>query len=1043
MFGQDIRVSASERQRELGAQALRRESAPAACRANWERKPCSDVDFYGEYDIIYLFLVRLKNGKGDDVLLSIQNISKEYVTGDLVQTALDDVSLNFRDNEFVAILGPSGSGKTTLLNVVGGLDRYDSGDLIINGISTKKYRDRDWDSYRNHTIGFVFQSYNLIPHQSVLANVELALTISGVSRSERKKRAKEALEKVGLGDQLHKRPNQMSGGQMQRVAIARALVNDPDILLADEPTGALDSETSVQVMELLNEVANDRLVIMVTHNPELAEKYATRIVKLSDGKIIDDSDPYVLKKDEQPAPEHKRMGKASMSFGTSLSLSFNNLRTKKGRTILTSFAGSIGIIGIALIQSLSSGVNAYIDSIQKDTMSSYPITIDAETVDFSSFMSVDDSDDEDVDHDKDAVYSKSKSIQAIVDMSSSVTENNLTAFKKYLDDDKSDIHKYVGDNGIVYSYDTDFSVYTYDDNDYLVNADGSTLLDEATSKTQLGLMASYSRSMTSISPSSMVRTETNVFEQLIPGTDGKSVSNAVYESYDVVYGTMPDAYDEMVLVLDDNNEVTLYDMYELGLLTTEDFRELAKKIDENEKFTIDSYKLDYKTVCDKTYYLMPACDYYEKQSDGTYINISDDSAKLEKKLDDCVKLKITGIIRPKENSDSRLINSSVGYTKKLTDYLIEHAEESEIVKEQKKNKNINVITGLSFTAKSDDEKAEDAEKYISSLSTEEKSEVFSAYFKSAIESDPQLLQKLQNNAAMSMPQSGSEMPSGIEPGAIPDTSSAVPEQSVQPSAPDAAAIQGSYPQQMQGYPDMASMSAEEMEAMFEQFLASDEEYVKTMLVGVYDKYISSGSYDENMTAFGVISVDAPSSIAIYADSFEDKEKISECIEAYNKKAKEEDKISYVDYVALLMSSVTTIVNVISYVLMAFVAVSLIVSSIMIGIITYISVLERTKEIGILRAIGASKRNISRVFNAETFIIGLFSGCLGIGITLLLLIPINWIIHMIAESDVVNAMLPWNNAVTLIVLSVILTLIGGIIPSRKAAKKDPVAALRTE
>ena len=928
-------------------------------------------------------------------LLTIKNINKKYVTGELTQTALDDVSLNFRDNEFVAILGPSGSGKTTLLNVIGGLDRYDSGDLIINGISTKKYKDRDWDSYRNHTIGFVFQSYNLIPHQTVLSNVELALTISGVSRAERKKRAKEALEKVGLGDQLHKRPNQMSGGQMQRVAIARALVNDPDILLADEPTGALDSETSVQVMDLLNEVAKDRLVVMVTHNPELADKYATRIVRLSDGRITGDSNPF--EPDSKQKPEHKSMGKASMSLLTSLSLSFNNLRTKKGRTILTSFAGSIGIIGIALIQALSAGVNQYITDIQRDTMSSYPISIDAETIDLKSMMNIDDSEEPDkVDHEFDAVYSNPRRMQMLVDMSSTVTQNNLTEFKKYLDNKDSEIHKYIGENGIVYSYATKFSMFSYDDNKYLVNSDGSTLVDDELEKTNIGMMMSYgsTEAFSSAAATNMFG-GTSVVSQLIPQANGRGISSAIKDNYDVVYGALPDRYDEAVLVLDKNNEVPVLALYKLGLLPTEEYRSLLKSIDKSEELTISSERMNYADVCSKDFYIIPACDLFEKNSRGTYDDISKDTIRIEKKLDKAIKVRISGIIKPKEGSDKLFINSSIGYTKELTDYIIEYTDNSEVVTAQRNDPSTNVLTGIPFTASTDDEKAKSARKYLRSLKTSEKAMLVTMIYSSLDQSYSASSQTSQQGGA------GAQQP------------------------------------------DIEHMSEEELAALVDKFLLTDTPASKEILITMYNKYISSGSYDDNLKKLGVVSANAPSSIAIYADSFEDKEKIAECIEEYNKTADEDNRITYTDLVGLLMSSVTTIINVISYVLMAFVAVSLIVSSIMIGIITYISVLERTKEIGILRAIGASKRNISRVFNAETFIIGAFAGLIGVGVSLLMLIPINIVIHAVSGMDNINAFLPVLNAVILVLLSIVLTLIGGIIPSRKAAKKDPVTALRTE
>lgn len=902
-------------------------------------------------------------------MLQIKNICKEYKTGDLVQKALNDVNLAFRDNEFVAVLGPSGSGKTTLLNIIGGLDRYDSGDLIINEISTKKYKDKDSDSYRNHTIGFVFQSYNLIPHQSVLSNVELALTISGVSRAERRKRAKEALEKVGLGDQLHKKPNQMSGGQMQRVAIARALVNDPDILLADEPTGALDSETSIQVMDLLKEVAKDRLVVMVTHNPDLAEAYANRIIKLKDGQICGDSNPYAVDESEQKEPEHKNLGKSSMSLWTSLTLSFNNLRTKKGRTILTAFAGSIGIIGIALILSISNGVNNYINDIQRDTMTAYPISLEGTTIDISSYLGTDTMEDSGEKHELDGVYSNVKTLNMVSSLTSSVTENNLTAFKKYLDDPESEIHKYIGENGIIYSYDTKFSVFAYDTEGTLVNTDGSTLSAPGNSGTVMGTMMSSMNAMRSSVSSN--------FDELMPSADGKGISSVVKDNYELLYGSWPENYNEVVLILNENNEVSATTLYELGFLPSSEYKELMEKLDEGEELNLDTTKWSYKDVCDKVFYIIPSSDFYEADENGIYHDISSNVAKLTNLVDNAVQLKITAVIRLKDDAaTSALTNSSaIGYTRLLTNYLIDCAENSAVVKAQRENPDINILSGMNFVAKDDATKVADMKTYLTSLTVSEKA---------------QMAQYFMQMAGMS------EI--------------------------------------------MGNMSETDLAAMMDQYLLDPDE---STLLKMYDTYVSTGSYDDNMTAFGIINLDSPSQIDIYVDSFEDKESVSKCIEDYNATAEEKDKISYTDLISLMLSSVTTIIDVISYVLIAFVAVSLIVSSIMIGIITYISVLERTKEIGILRAIGASKRNISTVFNAETFIIGLFSGLIGIGITLLLLIPINMIIHAIAGITTVNAALPWIGSVVLVVLSVVLTLIGGLIPSRKAAKKDPVTALRTE
>lgn len=925
-------------------------------------------------------------------MLQIQKISKKYITGDLVQTALNEVSLNLRDSEFVAILGPSGSGKTTLLNIIGGLDRYDSGDLIINGISTKKYKDRDWDSYRNHTIGFVFQSYNLIPHQTVLSNVELALTISGISKAERKKRAIEALEKVGLGKQLHKKPNQMSGGQMQRVAIARALVNDPEILLADEPTGALDSETSIQVMDLLKEVAKDRLVVMVTHNPELAEEYANRIVKVKDGHIISDSNPYEIDIKNMAPPKHENMGKASMSLLTALSLSFNNLKTKKGRTLLTAFAGSIGIIGIALILSLSNGVNTYIDNIQKDTMTSYPISIEAETIDISSIMSSGGptpGKPSDVNHDLNAIYSNGSGIEMASTMTSSFTENNLTEFKKYLDNPDSEINQYVGENGIIYSYDTKFGVYTKDSEGTFVNTDGSTLTDKNSSSTTMtGISAMSSMPISKISGFS---SSSNNFKELLPGKDGASVSDAIKDSYDLLYGDWPTAYDEVILTLDQNNEISATTLYQLGILPSAEYKELMTKIENGEEIKLESKSWKYEDICNQEFYMIPDCDTYISNGNGTFTSIKDNVNEMEKLLDNAIKLKITGVVRPKENAKNASITSAIGYTKALTDYIIEYTDNSEVVKAQKESSTINVLNGMEFSPSSDDEKIADAKKYLEGLGVSDKANLFKT-----------MMYSMQST-------------SNVEDEGISTSMQA-------------------------GTPDISTMSEEQLAAMLDEYLKSPDD---DTLLKIYDAYISTGSYDDNMTTFGVVSLDAPSSISIYTDSFENKEAISDCIEDYNSTANEEDQISYTDYIGILLSSITTIIDVISYVLIAFVAVSLIVSSIMIGIITFISVMERTKEIGILRAIGASKHNISQVFNAETFIIGLCSGLLGVGISTLLLIPINSIIHSVLNLDTINASLPLSSAIGLIILSMILTIIGGFVPAKKAAKKDPVTALRTE
>ncbi len=911
-------------------------------------------------------------------MLQIKSISKQYLTGSLKQTALDEVTLNLRDNEFVSVLGPSGSGKTTLLNIIGGLDRYDSGDLIINGISTKKYKDRDWDSYRNHTIGFVFQSYNLIEHQSILSNVEIALTISGVKRKERRKRAKQALEKVGLGDQLHKKPNQLSGGQMQRVAIARALVNNPDILLADEPTGALDTETSIQVMELLKEVAQDKLVVMVTHNPELAREYSNRIVNIRDGKIEGDTNPYEVDDEQQDSAVHKNMGKASMSLLTSLSLSFRNLLTKKARTLLTSFAGSIGIIGIALILALSTGVNNYIVDVQKDTMSSYPILLESQAMDLTSLVEMTDSavsDLENVNHDMNAVYSDGTALELESSLSTSFTENNLTDFKKYLDDESSEIHNYTGENGIVYSYSPAFDVFTYDPDDVLLNTDGSTLY--ASKGTQMLNMEKEMFENMGMSTDSMAGF--NNFDELLPGQN-ELISKIVYDNYQVIHGDWPSEYNEVILVLNERNEIPTSILYQLGLLSSADYEDLMKKIDAGEKVEIETETFTYEEICSKEYSLIPQCDLYRERDNGTFEFIGDDLKEIEEILDSSIKLKITGVIKPVEDAENLTITGNLAYTRALTEHLIEHTDSSPVVKAQLENPDVNVLSNLKFAPEDDKARIEDTKIYLSQMGVSDKAKICK---------DMLSLMYMQN--------------------------------------PDAAQ-------------QMMQMGETELAGLLDGYLQNPEDDV---LLSIYDRYISTGDYDDNMTAFGVVSVDAPASIALYCDSFEAKDRITECIDKYNEGATEENKITFTDYIGLLLSSVTTIVNVISYVLIAFVSVSLVVSSIMIGIITYISVLERTKEIGILRAMGASKRNISQVFLSETFIIGLCAGLIGVGVTLLLLIPTNAIIHAVADTAIVSAALPVNAAVILVLLSVLLTAFAGLFPARKAARKDPVTALRTE
>lgn len=926
-------------------------------------------------------------------MLQLRNIRKTYTTGDFTQVALNGVSLDLRDNEFVAILGPSGSGKTTLLNIIGGLDRYEDGDLIINGVSTKEYRDRDWDAYRNHTIGFVFQSYNLIPHQSVLANVELALTISGVSRRERRKRAREALEKVGLAEHIHKRPNQLSGGQMQRVAIARALVNDPHIVLADEPTGALDSETSVQIMELLKEVARDRLVVMVTHNPELAEQYATRIVRLKDGVIIDDTRPVAPDEVDTETLVHRSMGKASMSFWTSLSLSFKNLWTKKARTLLTAFAGSIGIIGIALILALSTGVNTYISNIQQDAMNAYPIIINAETVDMSSLMSsagLMASKAAEVDESRDKVYADNSLLEMDANMNASITENDLTAFKKYLDDPDSDIRQYLGTNGVVYTYNVDFDVLTTDAAGGVINTDRdtNTTMEEMEESQENMKNGDIAINMNPMTAGSTVGAKN--FDEIIPGSDeDELISPVVSDSYDVVSGRWPEAYNEVVLVLDDKNSIPTSVLYQLGVIDDDTYKAIQDALDAGEEADTPSWS--YEDLMNKSFRLVPACDYYIDNGDGTFKDVHDDLSYQQQMYDNGLQLVVSGIVRPKDGSENASIQSNVAYTRALTDYLIDYTDKSAVVQAQEANPTVNVLNGVEFEAADDAAKAADATAYMQGLGISEKASLYTMMMYSAAQ------------------ESGTAAEGG----------------------------------DMSAMAAMSGMGGDEttMAAALDAWLASGPD--QALLVDFYDQYMGDVTYEDNLTSFGKVSLDAPYSISIYTDSFEDKEGVTACIENYNADKPEEEQITYTDYISLLTNSLTSMVNVVTYVLIAFVAVSLIVSCIMIGIITHISVLERTKEIGILRAIGASKRNISQVFNAETLIIGLCSGALGVGISVALTYPINAILKQLIESTDVTVYLPAQAGAVLVVISIFITMIGGMIPARKAAKKDPVIALRTE
>ena len=1005
-------------------------------------------------------------------MLQIKNILKQYKTGDMVQNALDGVSLSFRDNEFVAILGPSGSGKTTMLNIIGGLDHYDDGDLIINGVSTKKYKDRDWDSYRNHTIGFVFQNYNLIPHQSVLANVELALTLSGVSRRERKKRAKEALEKVGLGDHIHKRPNQMSGGQMQRVAIARALVNNPDILLADEPTGALDSETSVQVMELLKEVANDRLVIMVTHNPELAEEYATRIVRLKDGKITDDSNEFIVEQEETAPPSQKRStDKTSMSFLTALSLSLNNLRTKKGRTILTAFGGSIGIIGIALILSLSSGINTYINDLQKDTLSSYPISIVEEQSPIMSILTTSSDTETDRGNREDNVVYSDPRLNKLFNAMfvGNEEKNNMEAFKAFLDKqmDASTATTELADHIQLIQYQYDVPLNTY-----VIGSDGkyhpTDIMEQflSTDDSSDSIANSMFEMMSANMGSSMMASD--VWAEMLPGTNGELISDIIYEQYDLVYGSWPTSANEVVLILDSNNEIADSAFYALGMMTNEEVEKMFSAVLSGEAVETPDRSISFEDVLKVRFKLVPQSSFYTKAPNGVWQYVGDNPETSNVIIGGGYDLKISGIIRPNPDAAATSLTGVFAYTSALTEYVITTTNNSQIVKEQRdpKNENYDVVTGLPFVLTddmmlTDAEKAAQAKAYLSALDTVSKSEVYEKilctpsdeYLEQMLSMYMQYFSTREDIVAVIASSYGLDTEtaesylSGYSDAELQELlrenlKNLISEKYAEQAQLVVAQIKNAGNAQMdlfgtQGYENMA--------AAFDKMLSETTD--EKVLAGYYDKYlpssISGTTLAERLSSLGAADLENPSTINIYPKTFEDKAVIEQIISDYNASVPEEDKIEYTDLVAMLMSGVTTMIDAVSYGLIAFVAISLVVSSIMIGIITYISVLERTKEIGVLRSIGASKRNISSVFNAETLIVGFFSGFIGILISVLLCIPINIIIHALTDISNINASLPPVAAIILVAISMVLTLIAGLIPSRMAAKKDPVTALRSE
>lgn len=1009
-------------------------------------------------------------------MLLLKDIVKKYDSNENEVTALRGVSIEFRKNEFVSILGHSGCGKTTLLNIIGGLDKYTSGDLVINGKSTKEYKDADWDTYRNHCIGFVFQSYNLIPHQTVLANVELALTLSGVSKNERTRRAKEALAKVGLADQIKKKPNQLSGGQMQRVAIARALVNDPEILLADEPTGALDSDTSVQIMDMLKEVAKDRLVIMVTHNPELAELYSTRIVRLVDGNIISDSMPYdssaeacvdadtdeneisfsngkikQTKKSKNDNSKAVSKGKKrSMSLKTALSLSLNNLMTKKARTVLTSFAGSIGIIGIALILSLSTGIQAFITQLQEDTLSSYPITITSEEVQLSELLTtILNQKDKDITHEMDKVYSSSAMFEiAKAIFNADVHKNDLEALKAALDADP-DIDKYVTD--IQYMYAQTLHIYSRDPDGDLIKINPSTIMTSISSG--LGMGTSGSSSSLGIGSSMFGM---NICSEMINNADVLS------EQYDIVAGEWPKSYNEVVLVVDENNELNDLYMYALGLKDPDEIKDIINAAMKGESYESQNISFTYEDILSKTFSLVLTSDYYQlDESTGKWVNMSENENYVDYLSKTGLELKISGIVKPSADSVAQSISGAIGYTHELAEYVIEHNSNSEAVKAQLANPTLDIFENLPFDDGSldnmtDAEKAAAIVAYFDSLSNDEKADIYKQIASTPSDEDLDAMTKqyitemgLTTREAIiaAVTQIGGSQMEGLSPEMIENYLNAMTDddlnQFIYTAVRERVAEQFANASEGQ----LSGLSTDEIARLFDASVSVMDE---AELADLYDDYMpaqfSSSTFENNKTALGITNEKIPSSINIYASTFEDKDRITEWIANYNANAEangnDAGTIKYTDYVGLLMSSVTTIVDIVSIVLIAFVGISLVVSAIMIGVITYISVIERTKEIGILRAIGASKKDIKRVFNAETTIIGLVAGAMGIVITIILLIPTNIIVENLTSVPNI-AQLPVIGACALIAISVAITLIAGLFPAKLAAKKDPVVALRTE
>ena len=999
-------------------------------------------------------------------MLQLKNIKKTYEAGENSVHALKGISLSFRKNEFVSILGPSGCGKTTMLNIIGGLDGYTDGDLIINGTSTKDYKDRDWDAYRNHSIGFVFQSYNLIPHQTVLKNVELALTLSGVKASERRARATKALIAVGLGDQLKKKPGEMSGGQMQRVAIARALVNDPDIILADEPTGALDTETSVQVMELLKEIAKEKLVIMVTHNPDLAQTYSTRIIRMLDGVITADSHP--LSPDEElpislPSRRQKSKKKPSMSFFTSFCLSLTNLFTKKGRTVLTSFAGSIGIIGIALIFAVSQGMTTYINVLQEDTLSSYPLTIEATTIDLGTlmetFMGAASSSQE---HDKDAIYSQSVLFEMINALNNvEATENDLESFKAFIDEElkREDGELSGALSGVQYTYDPKLLVYTKNVDGKIIYSDTQKLLSDALYENfgmDITNMMSFGEDSGMMSSSMMAMnpamSSTILWTEMLSAKDGGLINPVLENQYEVVYGDWPTTYNEIVLVLDENNELDDLTLYALGLKTEEEINAVFDAVLNKGELDTEQQKWSYQQIHEMDFRVILNSDCYTlDENTGLYTDLRQTDAGLRYLYDNALTLKVSGIIRPSEDATSAMLGGSIGYTKALTEYIINHSADSSAVQAQLADSHTDIFTGLPFnenTGKLDDAAKESAlREHLQKLDTAGKAK---AYIGIMSVPSAEQLQAAVDQSLSTMDRAAREdalkqaltQQMGMSEKDITEYIENMTDEDLEQLMREMIEAQVRMQMAAQVQAQMANIPAPMLAAKLDADLPN---YTTEQCALYYDEILefSESSYEENLIELGHVDLNSPASVNLYASSFENKDIIEDVIARYNESREELQQVHYTDYVGIMMRSITTIINAITYILIAFVAISLVVSSIMIGVITLISVQERTKEIGILRAIGASKRNVSSMFNAETLIIGFASGLVGVGLTYLLCLPINAIIQALTGIPNLRAILPIPVAVVLILISMGLTLLSGIIPSRSAARKDPVVALRTE